>query len=331
MIDKILNGKYGDIFPIRDETKIEAYYREYCKLIHPDKNKDPRATEAFMRLGQLKESAIQALHTGEWEEQDTIRFEHISKKRTLFIQYLYHHTTDVCDYYVTEEHIIYTFHLKRKKYYDNFIHWLKYPYKYANPEMRLRFEPMLPHSNAELFETVDKYIVNVPKATNIYPLRAVIDNIWSGKVPDRHWAWITSRLMELVNFLHYNDIVLNGFDLDALFVSLDNHQLYLYGGWWFATKTDEKLIGTTSKIWANMPPRAKASHIGDPITDIESIKLMGRTYCDTPPDALTYFFQSGSGDSYNEWEKWEKAIQKAYGERKFIKITATKEEIYNKE
>lgn len=327
LIDKVLNGKYGDIFTSESEAKIEAQYKKYCKELHPDKNHDPRATEAFAQLGQLKAQAITALGSGTWESEDTIYFQRVDKKCTLMVRYMYHYKTDVCEYYVTNEHVLYVFEAKRKKYYDNFLKQIDFGF--SNNELKKRYEPLIPHRLYETMETQDKYIISLPKLPNVYPLRAVVENLWHNKVPDRHWAWITSRLMELATFCDYINCVMNSFDLDALFVSLDEHKIYLYGGWWFATKKDAPLIGVTSAMWATMPPRAKASRIGDPTTDIEAIKVMGRTYCDNPPDAIKNFFQSGSTMAYTEWQKWEQALTKAYGQRKFIKISATKEEIYN--
>lgn len=327
LIDKVLTCKYGAIFTSESEDKIEAQYKKYCKQLHPDVNSDPRATDAFARLGQLKDLAIKALTTGTWEDDGIIYFQCVDRKGTLMVRYSYHHTNDVCECYVTNEHVVYVFEAKRKKYYDNFLAQMKFGY--SNNDLKKRYEPLMPHKMYETMETQDKYIISLPKLPNVYPLRAVVENVWHGKVPDRHWAWITSRLLELATFINYNNRVLNGFDLDSVFVSLDNHQLYLYGGWWFATKKDAPLIGVTSTIWATMPPKAKANRIGDAITDIESIKAMGRTYCDNAPDAINNFFQSGSTEPYQEWQKWEKALEKAYGKRQFIKISATKEEIYN--
>lgn len=329
-IDKVLTSKYGAIFTSESEAKIEAQYKKYCKLLHPDVNSDPRATEAFMQLGQLKELALEALRTGCWEDDGIIYFQRPNNKTTLMVRYLYHHKTEVCDYYVTHEHVVYVFEAKRKKYYDNFVKWVK-DFKFKTDPMREHFTPLLPIRFVETFETLDKYIVSCAKEESVYPLRAVVENFWNNEVPDRHWAWITSRMMEMINFLNYHDIALNGLDLDSFFVSLDLHQLFLFGGWWFATKVDAPLIGTTSQIWANMPPKAKANRTGDPLTDIESMKALGREYGATCPQAIKDYFATGSGDAFLEWKKWETALSKAYGKRKFVEVHATDKEIYKKE
>lgn len=330
LIEKVLTATYGSIFTSESEAKIEVQYKQYCKTIHPDVNSDPRATEAFMRLGQLKELAVQALRTGLWEDDNAIYFQRVGTKNTLRIQYLYRHKTNVCEYFVTKHYVVYVFETNRKRYYDNFLKWAK-GLEYKTDPMKEHFAPLLPFRHIETFETNDKYIVSCAKDEDVYPLRAVIENFWNNSVPDRHWTWITSRMMELLNFLNYHDIVLNGIDVDSFFVSLDLHQLYLFGGWWFATKAGDPLIGTTSKIWVNMPPKAKANRIGDPLTDIESIKALGREFGEACPQAIKDYFNSGSGQAFSEWKKWETAMNKAYGKRQFVEVHATAKEIYKKE
>lgn len=330
LIDKVLTSKYGSIFTSESEAKIELQYKKYCKLLHPDVNNDPRATDAFARLGQLKELAVQALQSGHWEEDNIVYFQRPGTLNTLKIEYLYHQTTDVCEYYVTKGHVVYVFDIKRKKYYDNFVKWAK-NFKFKTDPMKEHFLPLLPMRYIDTFETKDKYIVSCAKEEDVYPLRAVIDNFWKGNIPGEHWTWITSRIMEMINFLNYHDIVLNGLDLDSLFICPKLHTLCLLGGWWFATKTDEPLIGTTSKIWANMPPKAKANRIGDPLTDIESMKALGREFGTNCPQAIREYFESGSGQAFSEWQKWEQAMTKGYGKRKFVELNATDKEIYKKE
>ena len=116
LIDKVLTGEYGDIFTQWNKSLIEVQYKKYCKELHPDVNSDPRATDAFARLGQLRDMAIQALDTGIWKEHNIIYFKCIDRKCILKVEYSYYHKTDVCEYYITEEHIVYVFEAKRKKY-----------------------------------------------------------------------------------------------------------------------------------------------------------------------------------------------------------------------
>ena len=68
----------------------------------------------------------------------------------------------------------------------------------------------------------------IEKKEVVYPLNML------GVLLDRHVAWIVSRLENLCCLLDYNNMVLNGLTEDNLFVDPVNHQIYLYGGWWFA-------------------------------------------------------------------------------------------------
>ena len=92
------------------------------------------------------------------------------------------------------------------------------------------------------------------------------------------------------------------------------------------------MIGTTKDIFSVMSVTAKGNKKSSYLTDLESVKLLGRqllgkTNCrklaldSTIPKAFVNFLVSGSSnDAYKEYAKWDKALTDSYGARKFIKM-----------
>ena len=329
ILDKILKSDYSKLFS-NDKNLIEKEYKSYVKQVHPDINKDSRATNAFQKLSELKAAALKAISEGTWKQEDYIQFKTIDNK-IIKVNYLYHRALDICEYYVCKERVIYVFNkTEKEKFYKQYIHTVK-NLTYKNNSMRENFFPLFPQ-DLDTYETNDKFIISFHKNRDIYPLRAVIDNYWKGKVPGKHLAWITSRLMQILAYTEYSNIVINGIDIDSCFVSLKGHAVYLYGGWWFSTRKNDKMIGTTPEIYSIMPPKVKADKKSDYLTDIESVKYMLRALDEDCPDPIKAYYLSGSCENHmDEWLKWEGTLNKAYGERKFIKIEPEEKEIYLKE
>lgn len=330
LIDKILKSSYSELFK-NNTDEIARIYREYVKQVHPDVCKDPRADEAFKRLTELKQEALDAISCGAWFEKDTVYYS-LTTGQKLRIRHLYHHVLDICEYFVCRTRVLYVFDEAYKKYFYNYKRIFdSWPHS-VDDKVKDLFEIVLPQEIKYYTTTNNKYIISIKKPEDIYPLRAVVENYWKNKVPPKHLAWITSRLMHINTAINYMNYVVNGIDLDACFVNCKNHTISLYGGWWFATKVNTPMIGTTKAIFNIMPAKVKADKKSSTLTDIESVKLLLRSLAFDCPDAMTAFYNSGSKDDpLAEWKKWDTALIKAFGERKFIKIEPTEKEIYLKE
>lgn len=329
-IDKILNAKtkYGDIFP-NDPKQLPLIYKELCKQFHPDSCGDPRATDAFATLQIFYKEASAVVGTGVWEGSRYVEIKTTTGK-TLQINYLYHAIFELGDCYVCNRNIIYIFDFSKKKYYNNYIKQIK-NISFADKDMEKMFKPLFPEVVSEYDTPNEKHVIVLKKTEDVYPLRCVIENFYKGNIPDTHLAWMMSRLMNIGCYLKYNGQVHNGINIDNCFVSLNFHTILLPGGWWYATKEGEPMIGTTAEIYNIMPPKVKADKVSSSITDIESIKAFGRKYlASTAPDAFKAFTVSGTGeDSMKEMEKWDSALIDSFGKRRFIKIDATAKEVYN--
>ncbi len=321
-ITKILdeNTLYGDIFPNSSLDEIKSKYKEYCKILHPDVCKDLRADRAFSQLQVFYKQAKEAIQNNTWIATNYIEVS-TKKETTLKIKYQYHCRFELGDYYVCNKVIIYIFDDNREKYYNNFIKQVN-NLKYADRKMEKIFKNLFPKIQSISETTSGKKIVVLSKTEDIFPLKCLIENGFNRNLPHTHLAWITSRLMNIACYLKWSGLVSNGIDIDNLFVSPHYHSILLFGGWWYTTKANEAMIGTTKNIFNVMTPKVKANKVSDYTTDIESIRAIGRAYAagDAPSAILNFYNEGSTNDSMKEMKKWDDALQKGYGVRRFVKI-----------
>lgn len=331
-IKQILAAKeYADIFE-PDLSKAKDKYIELCKLCHPDVCADRDATVAFMKLNTMYHEAEAALLNDTWASSKLIIFKTIDNK-TLEVRPQYRHAFECGEYLIGASHVIFVFDKTKEKYAAQFVNRVKV-INFAHKEINLNFKKFFPDF-LKAYETIDKEkIIVLKKNKDIYPLRSVVENLWECNIPPKHLAWMITRLINLCCCMqHMKDgvkLVHNGIALDNLFVCLDQHSICLLGGWQYAVNEGEKMLGTTKEIFDVMPPAVKTNKIASCVTDIESIKLFGRTMsnAETPP-ALTDYFNSGSNeDAVVELQRWDAALQSAFGARKFIKVDYTEDKIY---
>ena len=321
-ITEILNSEFcGDLFLEQNEAKIKEKYREYAKLIHPDVCSDKCATEAFEKLSKLYSKALENIGSGIWEESKTLWIHGESKG----IKYLDEHHFELGKRYTTNDKIIYVFDPGREKYFKQYLNsstWFKYP----DPRMEKEFQSILPQHIQHKFTTI-----YISKSSLEYPMDLFV-KAYKDKLTGRDIAWMTSRMCNLLCFLHYNNIVHNGIKLDNLFINPDAHTIHLYGGWWYTVGIDKKMIGTSKDIYDIMPSTAKTLNLASPMTDIESVKLMFRKIIEGNkdiPDSIRRWINSGSTDMpVMEFRRWDDALHEAYGKREFKVFDSDPKDIY---
>ena len=214
--------------------------------------------------------------------------------------------------YVTKSKIVYILEKDKEKYYHNAIKRIT-GLKYKDKRMENELSRFLP----EIYQTFrtknGKYAIVLDKTEDVYPLKNVFE-YFGKQIDGKHVAWMISRLCSLTCYLEYSGLVHNGIHMDNCFVSPEDHSVLLTGGWWYATEAGEKMIGTAKDIFAIMSVSAKESKRSSAVTDLESVKLLGRQ-----PKPFIGFLTGGSGRSaYDEFVKWDRALDSSYGKRKFI-------------
>ena len=328
-VEQILSlSKCGDLFPNNIDAA-KTKYKQLAKEWHPDSNKNPKAVDVFQKITELYNKALELLEQGTWEKTNYVLIsKDTGKKIALNYDTVFDFELGTC--YVTKTKIVYILGNDKKKYFDNAIARIK-NLKYADKKMEETLKRCMPKIYQTFQTNSGEYVIVLDKTEDVYPLKSVFE-CFGNKIPDRHVAWIISRLCNLTCFLKYNGIVHNGININNVFVSPQYHSILLLGGWWYTTKEKEKMIGTTKDIFSIMSVVTKGDKKSSYLTDLESVKLLGRQLLGEPncrklvldsaiPKAFINFLISGSGDdAFKEYDKWDKALIDSYGERKFVKM-----------
>ena len=131
---------------------------------------------------------------------------------------------------------------------------------------------------------------------------------------------VKSRLCALL----FLSLPLARISIDNCFISPNAHSVLLLGGWWYAVREGENMLGAAKEIFEIMPVSAKSAKRASAVTDLESVKLIGRELLGRSakaPKPFMDFLTGGSGSSpYEEYEKWDRALYASYGERRFVKM-----------
>ena len=319
-IDEILNATYcGDMFD-QDADHIREKYKQYVKLVHPDVCKLPNAQAAFEKLYKLYNSALDNLQKGTWEQNEVLWIAGSG------IKYLNKKEFELGTRYVTRNEIIYIFNPGKEKYMQRYLRSID-AFRYANKDIQRkhdRLTPKVSHSSADA-------IYLMKKATE-YPMDSAMAAYRYG-FSGRDISWMISRMCNLVCYLHHVGLVHNGIKPENLFIDFENHSISLYGGFWYAVEEGCYMIGTSKDIYDLMPSNVKTSKLADIITDLESIKAIARKLIkdakDVPKQIKDWANSGSSSDPVAEFHKWDRALEAAYGERKFVVFSANADEIYN--
>ena len=329
----IINAKNcGDIF----ENNLDAIKNEYrllAKQYHPDVYKDAKAHDVLARLNILYAEALDAVALGTWKAENKIFIQSKSGKKIAF-KFLSEKTFELGKLYIGRKHVVYLLDKEHKKFYDNAIFQIN-NLTYANDKMKEEFSRYFPKIE-ESFETNEsKWCLIFSKSEDQFLLEDLLEQ--QGKSLDaKHVAWVVSRLSNIACYLQYKEVVHNGISLNNCFVSPSHHSISLLGGWWYATKEKQKMIGTQKAIFDIMPLKDKYEKIANPQTDLESIKLLAKLLLNIksvvdktiPQSMLNWLKKGSSSNAIEEFKNWNVALDSAWGARKFIKLEVKEEDIY---
>lgn len=320
--------KCGDIFPYGEEN-VKAKYKELAKEWHPDTNNNPDAPNVFAKITELYDKALELSANGKWEKTNYILISKDNGKK-IAINYDTHFDFELGACYVTKTKIVYILGSDNEKYYNNAIQRIR-SLRYKDNKMKNDLSRFLPKIYQTFNTTNGEYVIVLDKTEDVYPLKNVYE-YFDNRIDDRHAAWIISRLCNLTCYLRFNGLVHNGININNCFISPKDHSILLIGGWWYAAKEEESMIGTTKDIYAVMLVSAKESKKASPLTDLESVKLLGRQLlgetscrklsldCSIPKPFVNFLTGGSCNNSYEEFTKWDKALEDLYGKRKFVNM-----------
>lgn len=235
--------------------------------------------------------------------------------------------------YVGSTHILYEIDKKHKFYINNMQEKLK-SHKYASTEMEKEFSKYFP-SVKKISLHSDKYYCIIQKQTNDVPLQAVLKyalehkdtELW--KLWDRHVAWIVSRMINILCFLQYSQIVHNDISLSTVFITPEHHAAQLYGGW-YSTETGGKLTGVPTRTFNLYAYKGGIDKKANQKTDIALLKLLVKELLKETdyPKAFKTWVNSPDKLPQEEFKLWQKALDDSWGARRFISMDIPMSELY---
>lgn len=327
----ILNAKScGDIFEIGSKKDITNQYRELARIYHPDVCIDPEADLIMAKINSLYQEALNYQRTGTWKSSNTVTF-HTTDGKISTLKYLKKFDFELGTEYTSNSAVVYVLKGNRERFFEN-----------AKKEIELsssgsehsvissefsKYVPKLKHS----FKSTDgSFVIVLDKSKDIVPLRLILEH-YKGSIPHTHVAWMISRLCNLVCFFAHTGVAHNGLTIENLYVDPAMHSIYVFGGWWYARPIGKRLIGVPKFVYDVMPVKEKGEKVSSTRTDIEAIKrtakvLLGK---ETAPEPMMEFLDSGSGNNaIDEFCKWTTALEKSYGQRRFIRMDIAIDELY---
>jgi hypothetical protein len=325
----------GELYS-QDEQLIKIEFRNLAKQWHPDVNTDKRAAEVLKKIKDLYDSGIDMMKAGNWTKPNYVQFRTTDGKR-IGITYQKVTSFELGTAYICNQGVIYLVKKAHKRFLDNFVKRIG-ELKFANDAMKSEFSRCVP-AIAHQFETEDHFAIRVSKTADVFSLRDV-HMFYKGNLPDRHMTWILRRLYNLACFLGYNKLAHYGLTLDNVYISPQYHTALLFGGWWYATPYGESLLGAHQDVVNLMSPAAKKEKIATHITDLESIRQIGRELVGDkygsvlaknttiPKPIIDWLLGASVKTPLEEYKLWDQTIDHGYGKRQFVEMDVSATDLY---
>lgn len=254
--------------------------------------------------------------------------------RAVEITWLCRDRADMCTVYTAKKHVIFLFDRGCDSYAEKYLE-MTGAVRYPHAGMEGELGQYLPHVDQSMRLADGRRLIALHKDDGVYPLRLL------GRLLDRHVAWVVSRLENLCCLLAYNNMVLNGLTVDNLFVDPQAHQIYVYGGWWFAGYGKGKLNGMSADVKDSLPRLLREGGRCDSRTDLESLRFVAARLLGydsraglksdrlLPEPFREFLLGNPRLPARKDFALWDEVLLASYGERKYIPLPVTQEQLYS--
>lgn len=318
----ILKAKqYSDIFS-NDDAEAKKELKMYCKKYHPDANDSEFASKVFCKLQELYHSRFKKVNGVYGGVKNVVTFKRKSNGKGFELTNPITLSNGIATIYHTSTKICIVYDKTYEKFYYNYIKQVE-NLKYEDDKMEKEFKRYFPKIVTH-FETDDnKYCVLLDKTSEVLNLGHIMRSYQSKgqKFPAKQAAWILNRLYNITCYMNFYNKVSNGISLDNIWVSPEMHTVLLYNGWEYTTHKDADMLGCPKDVYRVLPIKVKDSKKSKLITDLESIKQVGRILYQGYDNLehINKFLKLGvSDDVFEEWDKYSEALNKDFGKREFI-------------
>lgn len=339
------------IFPA-DKEGIKALFRKLARRWHPDHNHDPQAVTVFNHVTGLSESAESKLEAGMWHVPGLLQIKQKSGKDAK-INYLRKHDFELGEFYVCKDKVVYVVRPDFTDLFENGVGTIQ-GFRYPNDKMRAQFEPQLPKFVGQ-FEAADgRRVMVIDRDEQMVLLRDLLEH-QGGKMDPKQVAWIMSRLHNMTCYLQWAGMAHNAISADTVFVlpkdhtfkptadqqiSPKDHTMALLGGWWYAAKENQRLLGLPPQTVNYAPRSVLADGRSDIRTDHALIRVTGREILGditgvklarngTPQPMADWLALPGSGDAMKDFDTWQKKVLKdSFGARRYVELDVKPGDVY---
>ena len=315
-----------------------AEARALRKKWHPDTCKHKDADAVTARINVLLQEAEHKISNNTWSENASFKF---SANGTKFqMKYKKHHEFELGDMYIGDSKVIYVIKEDYKKLAGNSIKVIS-SFKYANDAMKKEFERFLPVKTTHYAADCGN-VIAVDKTKDLLLLQDVLNYYDDHKMPKKQAMWVTSSLYNIACFLEYNKISHNAISPMNVFISPQYHSVALLGGWWYARKHGEKLLGVPGHLINIFPKDILAAKTAD--TKCDRLLIKGTTMAclgddtmngskllsaaELPKGLVHWLRQPSSKNAITEYKEWMEVLIAELGPRKFIPYELTVDDIY---
>jgi hypothetical protein len=309
------------LFP-GDDDAAQTLYRELAKKWHPDVKGG--SVEVFARITELYRRRSEKLSAGTWSGSRTL----ILGTNTLNV--LRGYTFPFGHASICDSSLWFVYNSDHTKWYEAALA-VPPKFRYANDKMRSQFERSLPRVTRHGYLDDGRRFFGVEKTTEVVRLRDAVEYL--GGFDVKHTLWVISSLMNLACYLSYTGLAHQNISMDTVFISPEHHSVALLGGWEYSALRGASITVVPSHTFAVMPFTAKITKKASSLTDLELIRLLGRTLgkYDKPAKPVMDFLTAvGNGSAIVQYRLWIKTLEAAYGPRRFTQLKLSAEDVYKR-
>jgi hypothetical protein len=320
-----------------DGSSLKQEWRELAALWHPDRNPhETRANEVLKHINVLYDAAQQKLATGQWEGSGVLMLDDRNGNRQE-LRYLRMSRFELGECYIGDAFVAYALEKASRDLFDAAVQTVG-SFRYADDAMKREVTRSLPHLEA-VVESAERLVLVVQRKTDMVMLGDLIRHLGSRLEP-RHVAWIVSGLSSLACYLEWAGIMHGAIAPDTVFVSPKHHTIAVLGGWYYATRTGERLRALPQRTLNSVPPIVMDIKCATCAVDQELIRQLAREMLGDPGGTkllrdksipkpfAQWIAHPPARSAYADYSNWEKAREASFGPRKFLEMRVTLRDIY---
>lgn len=257
-------------------------------------------------VGTFLKQQIKKLNRDEFWKENAHKIKLECTDGIIEISYIHKAVSDSAIILTARSNVILLFEdMKKADKYCSTVKKLEFP---QNDIKNLR--QFVPEITGRFMLSNNRAMVVIEKGDNEYPLSAFKN------LPDVHTAWIISRLENLCCLFQFNNISVPKFGISDLYIDLDEHQVYFYGGYENAMPAFKNNV------------RNELLSLRQTAANVMGCKSVSNTENKIPKDFYEFLNEEPKENPFEDFKQWDLSLTLAYGKRIFRKLDYVENSIY---